>query len=67
MLCLRARPLRPLRSPYIPSGICKMRPVETEALEWGGIVMVSEDVRSYPADPAVAFVGRVALSDAVVT
>ena len=38
-----------------------------DALEWGGIVVVSAAVRSYPADPVVAFVGRVALSDAVVT
>ena len=44
-----------------------MRPVEMDALEWGGIVVVSADVRSYPADPVVALVGRVAWFDAVVT
>ena len=66
-LCLRANPLRPRKSPYMPVGIWRIRPVETVAWECGGIVVVSADVRSYPADPLVALVGRVALSDAVVT
>ena len=30
-------------------------------------MIVSADAMSYPADPEVAFVGRVALSEAVVT
>ena len=41
--------------------------MEMDALEWGGIVADSAAVRSYPAEPVVAFVGSVALLDAVVT
>ena len=36
-------------------------------LDCGGMVVVSAAVRSYPADPVVAFVGIVALSEVVVT
>ena len=41
--------------------------MEIVALECGGIVVDSAEVRSYPAEPDVALVGSVARSDVVVT
>ena len=66
-LCFFANPLRGLISPYISGGICMMRPVETDAREWGGMVTFSAEAMSYPAEPGVASDGIDALSDVVVT
>ena len=66
-LCFLAKPLRGLMSPYISGGICMMRPVDTDAQECGGMVTLSAEAMSYPAEPGVASDGIDALLDVAVT